>query len=136
MNLTPASDPLRRALRVAMVLLAAAGPGVPALAAAFNVPAGRVAQIVAVFSFATVLLTAVRNQLEDNTKFPAVLKAVPATGENPVPEPDPIPSRPVRKTVKKKAAADKGVTDLGLILVVVLIVVVLLLVFGGPHYYR
>lgn len=99
------SDAIRRAIRTAQVLIVAAAGGIPALAATFDVPAGRVAQIVAVFSFAGVLLVALRNHLEDTTSFPAVLKAPASEGENPVPdplaEPDPIPSRPVRKAVRK-----------------------------------
>lgn len=107
MNLTPTTDPIRRALRTAMVLIATAAPAVPALAAAFNVPAGRVAQIVAVFTFAGVLLTGALNHVEDNTAFPAVLKAPPSPGENPIPEPtplepDPIPSRPVKRVRKAR----------------------------------
>lgn len=124
------TDATRRALRVAMAAITASIPGVPALAALFDVPAGRVAQIVGVFSFALVVLTAVRNSLEDKTAFPALLKAEPSPGLNPIPddqpmvEPDPIPSRPVRKP-RKRVARDDGQSLVWLLLIVLLLLLIL-----------
>lgn len=47
------------------------------------------------------LLVAAHNALEDNTRFPALLKAPPSPGLNP--EPDP-PAAPVKKAPAKKKA--------------------------------
>lgn len=109
------TDATRRAIRVAQVLVVAAAGGIPTLAAAFDVPAGRVAQIVAVFSFLGVLLVAARNHLEDNTSFPAVLKAPPSSGENPVPDPE------------------EGLTLIEVCLVVVVVILVLWAIGDVPR---
>ena len=38
------------------------------------------------------VLTAIQNALEDNTAFPAILKAPPSAGQNPAPDPGPAPA--------------------------------------------
>lgn len=80
------NDPIRRALRTLLWLTLAAAGAVPALAAAFDVPAQLVGKIVAVFTFAGVLITAAINGLEDRGTIPALLKAPPSAGANPVPD--------------------------------------------------
>lgn len=81
------TDAVRRALRTLLWLTIAAAGAVPALAAAFNVDAALVGKIVAAFTFAGVLITAAINGLEDRGTIPAVLKAPPSAGANPVPDP-------------------------------------------------
>jgi hypothetical protein len=58
---------------------------IPALAAAFDVPAGRVAQVTAVFSTLAAVLTAAINAAEDKGLIPALLKAPASSGTNPMP---------------------------------------------------
>jgi hypothetical protein len=96
------TDPIRRALRTLLVLVVTMAGAVPALAAVFDVPAGTVAQVVAVFTFAGTLLTALLNHVEDTTSMPALLKAPASEGENPLPDP------PVKKAAPRKAAAKKA----------------------------
>jgi hypothetical protein len=69
-------------------------------------------QHAAILVVAPFFVSFAKNWLEDNTQFPAVLKAPPSSGENPVPDP----------------AA--GHIDVGTAIVIVLLVVVLLLLFG------
>lgn len=85
--LSSKSDPIRRGIRTLIALCATAALVVPAVAAVFNVPAGRVAQIVGAFTVTGTALTTLWNALEDNTKFPAILKATPSPGKNPTPDP-------------------------------------------------
>lgn len=92
------TDPIRRALRTALVLIVTASGGVPALAAVFDISAGTVAKVLAVFAFAGTLLTALLNHVEDTTAFPAILKAPASEGENPLPA---APVKQARKSTKK-----------------------------------
>jgi hypothetical protein len=80
------NDATRRALRTLIWLSATAAGAIPALAAAFDLSAGVVTKIVAVFTFAGVMLTALVNALEDSGAIPALLKAPPSPGANPVPD--------------------------------------------------
>ena len=114
------SDAIRRAIRTLLVLCVTASGAIPALAAAFNVPAGRVAQVVAVFGFVATLLTALLNHAEDAGAIPALLKAPASEGENPVPDPGPA------RGPDGRFVSQGGVTDTGLLLVVVLVIVVVL----------
>jgi hypothetical protein len=59
---------------------------IPTLAGAFNVPAGRVAQITAVFTTIAAVVTAIINSAEDHGLIPAFLKAPASSGENPIPD--------------------------------------------------
>jgi hypothetical protein len=68
-------DPLRRGLRTFLWGVLAMAGAVPALAAAFDLPAGRVAQITATFTATAAVLTAVINAAEDKGVIPALLKA-------------------------------------------------------------
>ena len=79
-------DALRRGLRTLLWAVVAMTGGIPALAGAFNVPAGRVAQITAVFSFIAAVVTAIINSAEDHGLIPALLKAPASSGENPMPD--------------------------------------------------
>lgn len=83
---TPLSDALRRGLRSALWMTLAMAGAVPALAAAFNLPAGQVAKITAVFTATAAVLTAVVNAAEDKGLVPALLKAPASSGENPIPD--------------------------------------------------
>jgi hypothetical protein len=80
------SDAIRRGLRSFLWGVLAMTGAVPALAAAFDLPAARVAQITAVFTATAAVLTAVINAAEDKGVIPALLKAPASSGENPVPD--------------------------------------------------
>lgn len=80
------TDAIRRGLRTFLWGLVAMTGAIPTLAAAFDVPAGRVAQITAVFTAATAVITAAINSAEDGGLIPALLKAPASSGENPVPD--------------------------------------------------
>lgn len=82
------SDALRRGLRTALWFTLAMAGAIPGLAAALNIPAGRVAQIVAIFTFVGSVLTAVINFAEDKGLVPALLKAPPSPGADPIPDPE------------------------------------------------
>lgn len=123
------AGPIRRALRTCLVLIATATGAIPALAAAFDVPAGRVTQVVAVFAFAATIITGVLNHAEDNTRFPAILKAPASGGANPVPDPGPA------RDDHGRFVKQDGVIDLGTALVVIVVLVLVFVVlFGAPHY--
>lgn len=79
------SDAVRRGLRTFLWGLVAMTGAVPSLAAVFEVPAGRVAQITAVFTATTAVVTAVINSAEDSGMVPALLKAPASSGDHPVP---------------------------------------------------
>lgn len=81
------TDAVRRSLRTLIWLCAAAVPAVPGLAAAFSLDAVLVGKIVAAFTFAGVIATGIVNGLEDRGTIPALLKAPPSAGANPVPDP-------------------------------------------------
>jgi hypothetical protein len=80
------SDAIRRGLRSSLWMLVAMTGAVPALAAAFDLPATRVAQVTAVFAAITAVVTAAINAAEDRGVIPALLKAPASSGENPVPD--------------------------------------------------
>lgn len=80
------TDAVRRAIRTLLWMTLAAAGAIPALAAAFDMDAALVGKIVASFTFAGVILTAMINGLEDRGTIPALLKAPPSGGANPVPE--------------------------------------------------
>lgn len=80
------TDALRRGVRSALWMTLAMAGAVPALAAAFDLPAARVAQITAIFAAITAVLTAIINAAEDRGLVPALLKAPASSGENPVPD--------------------------------------------------
>lgn len=75
------SDPLRRAIRTLMQLVV--GGGLTALVnqLAGDVPTKYAPYILIGF---TLLVAFCQNWLEDNTAFPAVLKAQASSGQNPV----------------------------------------------------
>lgn len=77
-------DSLRRGIRTALWFILAMAPGVPALAAAFNLSATLVAKVMAVFTFLGATLTAVINLAEDKGVVPAFLKAQASSGADPV----------------------------------------------------
>ena len=79
------SDALRRAIRTAMQLIAGGGLGtvVTEIVAKTADPAVKAAIVLA----SVWVVTYAQNWLEDNTAFPALLKAPASEGENPVPEP-------------------------------------------------
>lgn len=80
------NDPIRRGLRTLLQALIALAAGVPTIAAAFDLEAATVAQVGAVLAVATAIITAVVNGLEDRGAIPALLKAPPSAGANPVPD--------------------------------------------------
>lgn len=79
------SDAIRRALRTFLWGLVALAGGVPAIAAAFDLEAATVAKVTAVFTVAVAVVTAIVNAAEDKGYLPALLKAPPSPGVNPVP---------------------------------------------------
>ena len=80
------SDAVRRGIRSALWGILAMSGAVPALAAAFDLPATTVAKVTAIFTAAAAVLTAVINAAEDHGLVPALLKAPASSGENPVPD--------------------------------------------------
>lgn len=80
------SDAIRRGLRTFLWGVVAMTGAIPTLAAAFNVPAGRVTQITAVFTAIAAVVTAVINAAEDKGVIPALLKSPASSGENPIPD--------------------------------------------------
>lgn len=80
------TDAIRRSLRTLAQALIALAAGVPTIAAAFDLDAGTVARVGAVLAVATAVITAAVNALEDRGTIPALLKAPPSAGANPVPD--------------------------------------------------
>jgi hypothetical protein len=80
------SDAIRRGLRTALWGILAMAGAIPGLAAAFDIPAGRVAQITGGFTASIAVLTAIINALEDGGVIPALLKAPASSGEHPMPD--------------------------------------------------
>lgn len=76
------SDAVRRGLRG--LIQSAFASAILTLLIAFGVQLTD-AQVVAIMGVLTPLIGFVQNLLEDNTDFPAVLKAPPSGGQNPVP---------------------------------------------------
>lgn len=78
------SDATRRALRTFLQALIALIPTIPGAAAVFNISAEVCAKVGAVGAVLVTVITFVVNYLEDNTNMPALLKAQPSAGRNPV----------------------------------------------------
>lgn len=75
------SDATRRAIRTLMQLIAGGGLTLLVDQIAKDLPTQYVPYLMIGF---TLLVTFSQNWLEDNTSFPALLKAVPSSGQNPV----------------------------------------------------
>ena len=95
-----AQDWLRRGIRtflqasVGVFLSLMVTPHLPGALGGDAVPERGVftsALIAAGWSGVIAVLTALHNALEDNTAFPAILKAPASSGQNPEPDPDPDP---------------------------------------------
>lgn len=76
------SDAQRRALRT--LLQVGTIQAIILLLKQFNIINWTVEQQAAVTTLGGLLISFVHNWLEDNTSMPAVLKAVPSSGQNPV----------------------------------------------------
>lgn len=76
------SDAQRRAFRT--LLQVGTVQAVIVFLTAFHIVAWTTEQQAAVTTLATLVLAFVHNWLEDNTQMPALLKAVPSPGQNPV----------------------------------------------------
>lgn len=82
------NDAPRRGIRSLMWALLALLAGVPATAAAFGLDPATTAKVGAVCALFTGIFTAAINGLEDAGYLPALLKAPPSGGANPVPDPE------------------------------------------------
>lgn len=80
------SDAVRRGFRSGLWMLIAMTGAVPALAAAFDLSAGTVAKITAVFTAVVAIVTAGINAAEDAGVVPSLLKSPASGGANPVPD--------------------------------------------------
>lgn len=78
------NDPLRRAIRTLFQFIVAGGLTTVVNELANGLSAN---QKVLVQGANMLVVTFAQNYLEDNTRFPAVLKAPPSAGTNPVPPP-------------------------------------------------
>jgi hypothetical protein len=119
-------DYLRRALRTFFQALLGSllTSGVLSAASTDGVVDWSAAQKAAVAALAAGIIAAftlAQNVLEDHTTMPALLKAPASEGENPVPEPPPVPAKPVRKP-RKRVVRDDGQSLVYVLLVVILIV--------------
>lgn len=122
-------DPIRRALRtfVQAFLGSLLTSGVLSAAATDGVvdwSALKKAGIAAAAAAVIALFTLAQNLLEDTTRFPAVLKAVASSGENPVPAPGRA------RDENGRFVAQRGQVDPVTLLVVVILIVVLVLLLG------
>lgn len=79
------TDAVRRGVRTALWCVITMAGAIPTLAAIFDLDAGTVAKVTAVFTLFTSVLTSIINGLEDKGTIPAVLKAPASPGENPIP---------------------------------------------------
>jgi len=86
-GMTIGSDPVRRSLR--SFLQVGVVQAAIQLYQAFATVKLTTDQVVAITVFATPLLALAQNLLEDNTAFPALLKAPASGGDNPAPDPKP-----------------------------------------------
>jgi hypothetical protein len=81
---------LRHTTRTAVQVIAALGGGIPAIAAAFNLPAGLVAKITAVFGVILLAVTAGQNSGEEAGVLPVLLPNPVAEAVEDAPSPPAI----------------------------------------------
>jgi hypothetical protein len=82
-----ASDPIRRAVRTLLQLIA--GGGLSALVTEVLADIDDATAKAAIALLAAFLVSWAQNELEDRGAVPALLKATASSGENPVPDPRP-----------------------------------------------
>ena len=142
------TDSTRRAIRtgidVTITILGAllAGLAFPGLADVIDgmTTAGATATVGVVLGAALIVVTKVRNALEDAGKLPAILKAPASDGANPVPDAGPLPPGTTVRTTTALIPLDdeRGRIDGNLVAAIVvaglvlwLVITVLELALGG-----